>query len=74
MFASLESHSELAARRGAAVELGDRVAVVALCSGFVICFRDEKSQSQSRQTNRERQSAVAGLNEPTKPYTDTATY
>ena len=32
MYASLESHSELATRHGAAVELGDRVVVVALCS------------------------------------------
>jgi len=45
---TLESHSELAARRGTAVELADRAVVAAFCSGFVIWFRDEKSQSQSR--------------------------
>jgi hypothetical protein len=57
MYTSLESHSELAAYRGTTIELGDRVAIVALCSGFVIWFRDKKSQSQSQQTNHKRQSA-----------------
>jgi hypothetical protein len=57
MYASLECHCESAAHRGADVELGDRVTVVALCFGFAIWFRDEKSQLQSQQTNRERQSA-----------------
>jgi hypothetical protein len=61
MYASLESHSELAARRGTAVELGDRVVVATLCVGFAIWFRDEKSQSQNRQTNRECQSARLSL-------------
>jgi hypothetical protein len=46
----------LAGHRAAAVELADRVTVAALCSGFVIWFRDEKSQLQSRQTNRKCQS------------------
>jgi hypothetical protein len=47
----------LAAHRGADVELGDRVTVATLCFGFAIWFRDEKSQLQSQQTNRERQYA-----------------
>jgi hypothetical protein len=46
-YASLESHSELAVRRGTAVELVDRVTVVVLCSAFVIWFQNEKSQWQS---------------------------
>jgi hypothetical protein len=57
MYVLLESHSDLAACHGATVELGDHVAIVVLCSRFAIWFRDEKLQSQSRQTNRERQSA-----------------
>ena len=45
MYALLESHFELAAHRGTAIELGGRVAVATLCSRFVIRFQDEKLES-----------------------------